>query len=311
MNWKLKALAQNVIAALPLGMSYRLYYYVQLRWGALRNPDPLHGLRVGADTWKHLLEIGFNPKDKVFFEVGTGRTPMAPLAFWLMGARSVITCDLNPYLSEDLTLRALSHAAGNPQCVRSILGDFLVEDRLRALVGYVGAREPGLPDLKNLFGIDYRAPFDAQSTRLEDSSVDVHTSYTVFEHIPGPVILGILTEARRILRPNGIALHLIDYSDHFSHDDPNLHWMNFLKYSDATWRMIAGNRFMYMNRLRHDDQLAIGRNAGLLVETIGEQRDPNAESGVADASIALARRFRSKPSDIMAIQSAWVAYRRN
>ena len=37
-------------------------------------------------------------KEKVVFEVGTGREIFTPIAFWLFGAKAVITVDLNKLL---------------------------------------------------------------------------------------------------------------------------------------------------------------------------------------------------------------------
>ena len=54
---------------------------------------------------------------------------------------------------------------------------------------------------------------------------------------------------------------LVDYGDHFEHNDHRLSNINFLQYSDALWRVIAGNRYMYMNRLRHDAMLTLFQRA--------------------------------------------------
>lgn len=309
MNWKLKAMAQNVVSALPSRLSYDAYYFVQRRWGGLRDPDPLHGLKVGVETWRNLLRIGYEPSNKIFFELGTGRAPIAPLAFWLMGAKKVITCDLNPYVSEELTFAAVRHIVTHTHEVRSILDGLLQEARLRELCVFFGAERFRLRNFMEFVGIDYRAPFDARKTRLADCSIDVHTSYTVLEHISKPVIVDIMHEARRILCHDGIGIHLIDYSDHFSHSDPGLHWLHFLRYSEVVWSIIAGNRYMFMNRLRHDDYLAIGEVTGLRTETIASSRDEHFLSSLFDGRIVLATHFRGKSADVLAVQSAWVGYR--
>jgi len=309
MNWKLKAAAQNVVAILPSGISYRAHYYVQRRWGGLRNPDRFRGLKAGADTWRHLQESGFNPNGKVFFEVGTGRAPIEALAFWLLGARKVITCDLNPYLREELTVEYIRHIVANVAEVHKILGDQLKEDRFRELCTFVRVGVFQMSKFMEMAAIDYRAPYDAQRTDLPDYSIDVHTSYAVLEHIPGPIIAGIMREARRILRPDGIGIHLVDYNDHFSHNDPNLHWLNFLRYSNSMWSIIGGNRYMYVNRLRHDDQLAIGEEAGLRTKTLATRRDERVPGNLADGTIKIAKRFRKKSPTTLAVQSAWISYR--
>ena len=49
----------------------------------------------------------------------------------------------------------------------------------------------------------------------------------------------------------------IDYSDHFSHSDKSISSVHFLQFSDGKCNKIAGNRYMYMNRLRHDDFVSL------------------------------------------------------
>ena len=96
----------------------------------------------------------------------------------------------------------------------------------------------------------YRSPADAAHMDLPDGGIDLQTSYTVFEHIPGPVLAAILREANRLLSKGGVACHHIDPSDHFSHEDPAISAIHFLRYSEAEWDRYAGNQFAYHNRLR-------------------------------------------------------------
>ena len=309
MNWKLKAIVQNLIALLPSRLSYELYVQAQLRWGSLRIPDHLLGLRIGVNTWSHLVKSGYDPRHKIFLEVGTGRKPIAPLAFWLMGADRIYTFDLNPYLREDLTIAAIRQIASRPKEVRELMGDFVDNERLESLGDFCRRDAFTLADILAFVRIEYHAPADAAHTALPARSIDVHTSYTVFEHIPGPIIQGIMHEARRLIKPDGVALHLIDYTDHFCHKDPSIHWLNFLRYSDRLCSVIFGNRYMYMNRLRHDDQLAIGREAGFTTDTLQAERDPAVGDDIARGRVKLAQRFRDKSVEILCIINAWVLYR--
>jgi hypothetical protein len=107
----------------------------------------------------------------------------------------------------------------------------------------------------------YRAPSDAAATGLPNGSIDIHVSYTVFEHIPGPVLEAILRESSRLLSDNGFALHHIDLSDHFAQDG-EITKINFLQYSPAEWESYAGNQFAYHNRLRPGEYRAIYEAAG-------------------------------------------------
>ena len=71
--------------------------------------------------------------------------------------------------------------------------------------------------------------------------MDYHVSTTVLEHIPNKNIVRILTEAKRILKNNREAVHFIDLSDHFQHQDERITRINFLQYSEREWEKISGN----------------------------------------------------------------------
>ena len=107
-----------------------------------------------------------------------------------------------------------------------------------------------------IYNIEYIAPGDASKTRLPNACIDFQTSNAVsFEHILRSILVDIVKEGNRILRDCGLCVHRIDYSDHFSHTDKSISSINFLQYSDDEWDRYAGNRYMYMNRLRHDDYI--------------------------------------------------------
>jgi hypothetical protein len=64
------------------------------------------------------------------------------------------------------------------------------------------------------------------------------------------------------VRAGGLFVHFIDHSDHFSHSDATISPINFLKHCESDWQGYAGNRYMYMNRLRHDDMIELIRESG-------------------------------------------------
>jgi SAM-dependent methyltransferase len=113
--------------------------------------------------------------------------------------------------------------------------------------------------------IDYMSPADAANLPLEAHSVDLHVSHTVLEHIPSDVLLAILAEARRILRPGGLLIHNVDPSDHFAHDDDTITRINFLQFADSEWKALAGNQFMYHNRLRAPDYVRLFEENGVRI----------------------------------------------
>lgn len=299
MHWKVKSLVQNAIALLPSSASYTAYYWFQRHLGGLRRTDPTGRLAAAVRMWSLILEDARVPNDKIFFEVGTGRAPILPLAFWLLGARGTITMDLNPYLKVGPTNETLQYLADHRDEVERMFGSFLDRARLDDVLRLHRSVAFSMEALLNLCRITYIAPGNAASTGLADESVDFHTSHTVFEHIPPAVLARIFNEGNRIINDRGLFLHNIDYSDHFSHSDRSISAINFLQYSDAEWNRYAGNRYMYMNRLRHDDFIAIVRAAGHRILAAYPEVDERSLAVLRSGSFSLNERFEAKREDVL------------
>ena len=130
--------------------------------------------------------------------------------------------------------------------------------------------------------IQYLAPLDAANTTLLDNSVDYHISTNVLEHIPGEVLKNIFIEAKRILKDKGIAIHFIDMSDHFEHQDKSISKINFLRFSDNEWSYIAGNQFAYCNRLRVNDYLNLFNELRFDIVHVEKTVDENSMDKIQD-----------------------------
>lgn len=205
-------------------------------------------------------------------EVGTGRTIIAPLAFWLAGLEATHTFDLNRYLRDELVSEALQDIRMRRDELRRLYrghGVAIVDSRLDELCSGSMTGNWAM----RLAGIQYTAPGDATNTKLPADSLDIHFSINVLEHVPSVAIGGIFREAMRVLRPGGVLLHQIDPSDHFSHSDHSITAINCLKFSRWQWRILAGNRYMYQNRMRSADYLRLAHEAGFIVEKVNELVD--------------------------------------
>jgi SAM-dependent methyltransferase len=305
MNWKLKAKLQNLISLLPSDISYKLYYLIQKKFGGYKNYTPMNRFPAGIKTWKFILDNGYNPVNKTFFEVGTGRVPIIPISFWLMGAKKVVTIDVNPYVEEDLMKKCLIYIKENKSQIVDLFGDLLILDRLDKLIELNNISNLNLSKVLELCNIVYIAPGDASSTGLESKSIDIHTSLTVFEHIPYEILEKIIEEGKRIVKKDGLYIHRIDYSDHFAQNDKSITQINFLQYNQKEWDRYAGNRYMYMNRLRHDDFINLFKSNGhefIEVQTIENQRSKELlESG----RFELDEQFKSKTIDVLSITGSW------
>jgi SAM-dependent methyltransferase len=301
MHWKLKAAIQNIIAALPPQFGDALYYRLQRATRSFRNSAP-RLLSASALTVRYLNGCGFDVRGKSFMEVGTGRSPTLAMGYWLMGAKATFTVDLHRYVKPELVEEALAYIRGNPDDVRSTFGDLLVPDRLETLL----SSSFDAAGLMAAAGIRYLAPADAASVPLPDASIDFHTSYTVLEHIPPAVIERIFREGNRVVRPGGAFAHLVDYSDHFWHSHREIGPFHFLRYSDADWQRIAGNRFMFMNRLLHDDyQQLLADVRHRIVAEHPILLTPTDQAAIREGRVPLAPTFASKSRDTLAIGGSW------
>jgi SAM-dependent methyltransferase len=182
-----------------------------------------------------------------------------------------------------------------------------VEERLQELITFVRSQPNyNVQEVLCICHITYNAPADAISLPCADQSIDFHTSYTVFEHIPPSVLRNILLEGNRVIRTGGAFVHRIDYSDHFSHSDKSISPANFLKFSTTEWDKIAGNRYMYMNRLRHDDFLELFKAVNHHILLDEPNLDRELLQMIKQGKPDLHDDFRGKSSEAIATTGAWI-----
>jgi SAM-dependent methyltransferase len=223
-----------------------------------------------------------------------------------MGAKQTISIDLNPYLKEELVQEALNYIAKNKSAIKNTFGGLIDDDRLNLLVKFGHRKDFSLDRFLELCNIHYIAPGDATKTNLPTDSIDFHTSYTVFEHIPPSTVKEILLEGNRIVKDGGLFIHRIDYTDHFSHSDKTISPINFLQYSETKWNFYAGNRYMYMNRLRHDDFISIFNSAGHTIISDEMDKDESILELLRAGDLNLDGRFSKKSNDILSITASWI-----
>jgi SAM-dependent methyltransferase len=140
--------------------------------------------------------------------------------------------------------------------------------------------------------ITYRAPLNVIRSGWPEATFDVAISTNVLEHIPPDVLRQMQSELRRIVRPGGIVLHLVNPGDHFA-TDPRITTVNFLRYSRAAWRLIGGWRLPYHNRLRCLEYVTLMENAGFAVEGRETRLDERALDAVRSGRIRPHRDFSS------------------
>ena len=304
MHWKLKAAIQNVMGRLPSDLANPIYYGLQRSCGGLRRTSPVSRFKAGIEMAHRLRLFERSVGSAAFLEVGTGHQLNLPLSLWLCGAGRITTVDLNRYLRERLVMDDISYLRNHKQQIRDLFFKIpqydLFDDRFNRLVNATS-----LGEVLALTNIRYLAPADAGRLDMKDGSIDFHISYTVLEHVPAEEMKRIFREGRRVLKPDGLFVHCIDFSDHFAHSDSSVSTLNFLQFSESDWNRLAGNRYMYHNRLRVDEFRELAAESGLEILALDARVD-EAAMEVLRNGFPLNERFVDKDFQTNAATEAWL-----
>lgn len=264
--WQLRALALRCMAGSAPG--YAVYQWLQHRLGECAKPafwQSKFEAQVGLA--RELRMQGCAVEGARVLEVGTGWVPCVPIGFWMCGAQTVHTLDLNPHYLPDVLDQVLRWLGSSVERVLALWRGFAEPEVLRERWALARALAHAPDRFLEQAGIVLHAPANAAATGLPTSSIDIHYSTNVLEHIPAAVIGEILIEARRVVRRGGTVIHFIDPSDHFAYTDPTISRVNFLRYSALQWDRWAGNRLAYHNRLREPELRSLFSASGLRIAT--------------------------------------------
>ena len=288
----------KICALLPAGRA--VYRLIQQRFGQLK-ANPMSRIPAQVEMAKWILDMGVEIEGRTVFEVGTGHNPIVPIGFFLCGVKKVVTIDLHKRLDLKILGKSLNWMYENRDEIYGYydgIAERAIFDERMDLIDSLKE----MPE-KFLFeaNIQYLAPADTTETDLPDASVDYHISTTVFEHIPRVDIQRILKEAKRILKKDGVAIHFIDLSDHFQHQDKSITRINFLRYSEKEWHRIAGNQFAYCNRLRASDYLALFKEIGFDICRKEVQEDKEALERMEDGFVVDEKFREYSVNDLCAI----------
>ena len=236
--WKLKSF---IFGWIDLLNAPRILYFLQKHVTKRSSVGILRISTIWEDHKEFLTKYGAT---SFIFEFGAGKTLAQNLFLSdIVGKQLVV--DLNDMMDFKLVdnVREQTHQSLALQSEVKI-------DSLKALSQY---------------GIDYRAPYDAAQTDLQDKSIDACISTNTLEHIPKEDIISIFYELHRILKDNGIVSAKIDYTDHYAHTDKTISLLNYLKFDEHVWKRY-NHACHYQNRLRHYEYVEIFRKCGYVVQ---------------------------------------------
>lgn len=275
--WHIKAFVQLILSFVPMGE--KINYWLQMLNGSR---DPERGLISRKYRRERVIRLSkimrvisaHKPLEGItVVDIGTGWYAVNPIMLYFMGVRTCHTYDHVRHVRLDqihVFLDAVGDEIEEMSEITSVSAD-LLKARLAHL-----KKCDTLDDLLAAAGIVYHAPADAVTTGLDDKSVDLvySYSYAVLEHVPEKMIADLTAETNRILKEDGAAFHRIEFHDHYVTFDKKISKVNYLKYPEWYWSLMAQNKISYQNRLRQKQFTEIFEAGGARIELLEQDTDP-------------------------------------
>ncbi len=251
-KWILKAIVQKTIASLPF--SFRLNYLFQkhITKAVVLNKDFFEDLlrHSGILLTQHTKFNSTGLSAKRVLELGTGWHPIVPIAFFLSGAKEIVTVDLRDLIRKENieTLIAWFLRYEESGELKKFI-PFIDQDRLQLLHAIdQNIEHLSVQDILAQLHIKHEIG-DITQMNLQANSFDVMSSVNVLEHIYAEYLGEILQTMSELSTKGSFHYHSFGCYDHFYHIDKSISKFNFLQYSQKKWRFID-NDIQPQNRLR-------------------------------------------------------------
>lgn len=277
MNWQTKSRIFRIINTLPFSQEilYRLQRHITKE--VPRKDYILDRLLIAARKIKqeaNLAEISSSSAHYV--EIGAGRDLALAVALRMLGVEKITCIDLFPLAKPYLINKAASYISKK-----------------------IGISPPSIQTFKDLeeFGIHYIAPSSLADANINYDSVDVFYTTDTLEHIPRNTLSHLISEISTILKPRGILVNFIDYSDHYARSDNSISPFNFLKYSKQEWSK-HNTPLHFVNRMRHSEYINLFlKNNFILVQVSSEEEQ-------SPKNLVISQDFQSfEVSDLFALRA--------
>jgi SAM-dependent methyltransferase len=261
--WIAKALIQKAISFLPYNHSVNYLFQKYVTKGVRLTDELFEDKLIHCKNHLHYFSAYATSPATSSLEIGTGWYPIIPIGLYLFGFENIVSVDI----SDLLTTEAIHQTIERYETYLSSgkLSSFLTKidmERFAKLKELLKSNDAPHALLKKI-NIEVIIG-DARKISRPDASFDLVNSNNTFEHIYPEILIDIVKEFKRLLKPSGIMSHQIDMSDHFAHLDKSITIYNFLKYSDKQWSMID-NSIQPQNRLRVSDFRKIFNDLGLKI----------------------------------------------
>ncbi len=242
--WWVKLCAKLVLARLPI--PYDIWRKLNIfRHGEMN--DPMRAIRTFKNYYQRALQHAIIPHDFTVLELGPGDSILSGLVARCMGASQVWLVDAGAFA--DTNLKACHH-------LQTLLKNACYIDLNLA-------EAKSVDEVLRRANIIYLTRGTASLKEIPDASIDFFWSQVVLEHVPYNEFKEFLRQLRRVVKPQGIGIHSIDFRDHLSNA------LNNLRFSHAIWEsQIFRNSGFYTNRIRPSSMLNYFKDANFNAEVL-------------------------------------------
>ncbi len=235
----------------------------------------------------HSEAAGFGSREGyTVLELGPGDSVLTALFARSAGAGRVILVDQSPLAAVRMDLFA----------------------QAEAMLARKGLPAPHVADAPSVelalsrLGCSYLVEGLASLRTIPDESVDFIFSNAVIEHVRKRDFAENARELHRIMKPDGVASHWIDYRDHLQEG------LNNLRFSERAWESeFMANSGFYTNRLTESQIRAFFEGAGFSVEIHDKELWPG---GLPTPRQAMSEPFAAMPEHELMVMSNWLLLRK-
>jgi SAM-dependent methyltransferase len=273
--WFLKIPAKVALSRLPVRDKQWQKLNI-FRAGTMDSPESAFGIFK-----RHLEETGLTTlKECTVLELGPGNGLLTALYARSFGAKRTWLIDAGPLASND---------------VRLFVEAERVLSTLNLTVPHVG-RAPSMEIALGQLNTTYLTEGLASLQTVPDETIDFMFSNAVLEHVRRSEFAKTVREMRRVLKPNGVASHQIDFRDHLQNG------LNNLRFHERIWEseFMASSGF-YTNRLNWPAMERLFREAGFYVELRSFDTWPK---GLPTRQRSMALPFKNMPPDELMVMGA-------
>jgi len=245
-TWRAKILAKILLSRLPV--SHDTWRRVGIfKLGRMRSGD--YAIRMLNQARER---AGIDSIDGLqLLELGTGDSLFSAVLAHAAGASGSVHIDVGEFADRDLAhYREFAKLLEERGYKPVDLGDV---DTLDELLDRCNARylTNGLDSLRH----------------VPSGSIGLTWSQSTIEHVRVGELAATARELRRVMAPDGVAVHLVDVRDHLADG------LNSLRFSRRVWESnLMANSGFYTNRVRMPQLLELFADAGFAVEVLSARR---------------------------------------